>query len=180
MLIKDIMMTGSRQKYTGHGADRSGSLHSCREKRIAQITDAILYKVESPKPKNTHMKILLLSFVIAIFSCESSKKTVEATPEGSKVVLDSLPVCVKVLIEKMKSEPVTNPPSKVYSYLYKGKKVYYVPPVCCDMFSDLYNDSCRLMGHPDGGFTGRGDGKFSDFDTAKKHEKILWEDTRKK
>ncbi|MCY7291827.1 MAG: hypothetical protein LH615_06550 [Ferruginibacter sp.] len=125
------------------------------------------------------MKILILSFLLSIFGCESSKKTVETVPEGSMVVLDSLPVCVKVLIEKMKSEPVTNPPGKVYSYIYKNKKVFYVPAVCCDMFSDLYNDSCRIMGHPDGGFTGLGDGNFADFDTAKKQEKLLWADTRK-
>ena len=125
------------------------------------------------------MKILLLSFMLSVFGCESSKKaTIEDAPEGSKVVADSLPVCVKVLIEKMKSEAVTNPPGKVYSYMYHGKKVFYVPAICCDMFSDLYNDSCRLMGHPDGGFTGRGDGKISDFNTAT-GEKLLWADSRK-
>ena len=35
------------------------------------------------------------------------------------------------------------------------------------------------MGHPDGGFTGNGDGKFKDFETAKAEGKLLWEDTRK-
>ena len=126
------------------------------------------------------MKILLLSFMLSVFGCQSSKKaTIEDAPEGSKVVVDSLPVCVKVLIEKMKSEAVINPPGKVYSYMYRNKKVFYVPAICCDMFSDLYNDSCRIMGHPDGGFTGRGDGNFKDFDTAKTQEKLLWEDSRK-
>lgn len=119
--------------------------------------------------------------MLSVLGCNASKKTLpaEAAPEGSKVVVDSLPVCVKVLIEKMKSEPVTNPPGKVYSFIYKGKKVFYVPAVCCDQFSDLYNDSCRLMGHPDGGFTGKGDGKIIDFETGKSEEKLLWEDTRK-
>ena len=115
--------------------------------------------------------------MLSIFGCNASKKTVVA--EGSKVVVDSLSVCIKVLIEKMKSEPVTNPPSKVYSFTYKGKKVFYIPAVCCDQFSNLYNDSCRIMGHPDGGFTGRGDGNFNDFDTAKLNQKLLWEDPRK-
>ena len=35
------------------------------------------------------------------------------------------------------------------------------------------------MGHPDGGFTGRDDGNFKDFGTAKTQEKLLWADTRK-
>ena len=127
------------------------------------------------------MKLLMLSLMISIFGCNASKKTnaVEVAPEGSKVVVDSLPVCVKVLIEKMKSEAVTNPPRKIYSFKYMGKKVFYVPAICCDQFSDLYNDSCRLMGHPDGGFTGSGDGKIKDFETAKSEQKLLWEDTRK-
>lgn len=127
------------------------------------------------------MKIIILSLLISVFGCNASKKTLpaETVPAGSKVVVDSLPVCVKVLIEKMRSEPVTNPPSKIYSFIYKGKKVFYVPGVCCDQFSDLYNDSCRLMGHPDGGITGRGDGRIKDFETEKTQEKLLWEDLRK-
>ena len=34
------------------------------------------------------------------------------------------------------------------------------------------------MGHPDGGFTGKGDGKIKDFETAT-DEKLLWADSRK-
>ena len=126
------------------------------------------------------MKLLILSLMLFAFGCNASKKTntADIAPEGSKVVVDSLPVCVKVLIEKMKSEAVTNPPGKIYSYIYLGKKVFYVPAVCCDNFSDLYNDSCRLMGHPDGSITGRGDGKIKDFGTATE-EKLLWADSRK-
>ena len=126
------------------------------------------------------MKLLILSLMLFAFGCNASKKTnaADIAPEGSKVVVDSLPVCVKVLIEKMKSEAVTNPPRKIYSYIYLGKKVFYVPAFCCDNFSHLYNDSCRLMGHPDGGITGRGDGKIKDFRTATE-EKLLWADSRK-
>ena len=126
------------------------------------------------------MKILMFCILIALCSCHSTQQTTEEpAPEGSKVIADSLPVCVKVLIEKFKSEPVSNPPRKIYSYMYDQMKVYYVPPICCDQFSDLYNDSCRIMGHPDGGFTGRGDGKPRDFESARPTEKLLWEDTRK-
>ena len=125
------------------------------------------------------MKILLIGLIFFIFSCNSSKiNATEMAPEGSKVVADSLPVCVKVLIEKMKSEAVTNPPRKIYSLKYLGKKVFYLPAICCDQLSDLYNDSCRLMGHPDGGFAGKGDGSIKDFRTAT-DEKLLWADNRK-
>lgn len=128
------------------------------------------------------MKYLLICVLFAMFSCKSTKTTAaeEPAPEGSRVIADSLPVCVKTLIEKFKTEAVTNPPRKIYSYMYGGKKVFYVPAICCDFFSDLYNDSCRIMGHPDGGFTGKGDGKIRDFEIGKKDEKLLWEDTRGK
>lgn len=129
------------------------------------------------------MKILLLIISIATFSCNSSKTQtappVEKADVGKKELPDSLPICVKTLIEKFQSEAVTNPPRKIYSYNYQGKTVYYVPPICCDQFSDLYNDSCRIMGHPDGGFTGRGDGKFKGFAEERTNERLLWQDLRK-
>ncbi len=128
------------------------------------------------------MKLITIILFSVFLGCHTSSKTpaapVEKTDLGKKEVTDSLPVCVKVLIEKFKSEEKTNPPRAIYSYTFREKTVYYVPPVCCDQFSDLYNDSCRLMGHPDGGFSGRGDGKFRDFRDEKTNEKLLWKDER--
>ena len=109
---------------------------------------------------------------------QSAAKT-EVVSAAEERAPDSLPVCIKAMIKKFKSEGKTNPPRKIYSYTYNGKKVYYVTAVCCDNFSDLYNSNCELIGHPDGGFTGRGDGKYRDFPTVRKNEKLLWEDTRK-
>lgn len=126
------------------------------------------------------MKTLFYCVIIGICSCNPVKKTViETIPEGTQVISDSLPACVRALIDKFKSEEFKNPPRKIYSYLYAGKKVYYVTAVCCDNYSDLYNDSCRLIAHPDGGITGRGDGKITEFETAK-NQKLLWEDSRKR
>ena len=71
-----------------------------------------------------------------------------------------------------------NPPRKIYSYLYKDSLVYYVTAPCCDFFSDLYNTNCELIAHPDGGITGKGDGRLSDFHALKTAEKLLWEDDR--
>ena len=132
--------------------------------------------------KLTGMIVLFLSAMLSMFSCHSSKQSaakteiISATEDAAP---DSLPACVKALIKQFKNEERTNPPRKIYSYTYNGKKVYYVPAVCCDNFSDLYNSNCELMGHPDGGFTGRGDGKYRDFSEERKNEKLLWADTRK-
>jgi len=63
----------------------------------------------------------------------------------------------------------------VIEYEYKGEKVYYVTMPCCDFYNEVYDSNCNLLGHPDGGFTGKGDGKLPDFNTEKKKEKIVWE-----
>lgn len=82
------------------------------------------------------------------------------------------------LITKMQSEPVGNPPQSIIQYEYKGKIVYYVPPQCCDQFSVLYDMDGNVMGFPDGGITGTGDGKFPDFVQVRTNEKLIWKDSR--
>ncbi len=132
--------------------------------------------------KLTGMIALFLSAMLSILSCHSSKQSAAKTEMVSATedtAPDSMPVCIKAMIKEFKSETRGNPPRKIFSYIYNGKKVYYVTAVCCDNFSDLYNSNCQLIGHPDGGFTGRGDGKYRDFSTERKNEKLLWEDTRK-
>ena len=46
-------------------------------------------------------------------------------------------------------------------------------PVYCDNFSDLYDKSCRIITHPDGGFTGKGDVKFANFLKEKLNEGLI-------
>ncbi len=133
------------------------------------------------------MKTILLAFLITCIGCKCSKSNntkAYIAPElvASKSIADSavaLPLCIREMITKLKAEPVTNPPSKIYSYTLYGKTVFYKEGVCCDNFSDLYNDSCKIIAHPDGGFTGRGDGKMPTFHDDKKNEKLIWQDKRK-
>lgn len=124
-------------------------------------------------------------FIAGIFflaSCTSSKSNNVAVAEEQAVknsVPKGIPVCLQKMISHFQSEEKQNPPRQIYSYLYKGATVYYVTPPCCDFFSDLYDSSCVLIGHPDGGFTGKGDGKMSDFRDVRTNEKLVWRDDRK-
>lgn len=93
--------------------------------------------------------------------------------------IKNVPACLKKMITKFKNEEVQNPPRKIYSYLYKGAVVYYVVPPCCDFFSDLYDKNCSLIAHPDGGITGKGDGRAKDFIKTRSREKLIWADSRK-
>ena len=124
-----------------------------------------------------------LIFIISIFmmSCCSGKKTTAgnpATTDSSVVTKKENPACINKLIAAFEAEEMQNPPRKIYRYTYKGKTVYYVPAICCDFYSDLYDTDCNLIGHPDGGFTGRGDGVTTDFDSIKSNEKLIWADKR--
>lgn len=130
------------------------------------------------------MKAFILIAFIAFASCCSTRNTTQGLPEGklerdSSLAANQVPGCIKSLIVDFEKDKVQNPPRSIYRYTYKGKPVYYVPAICCDFFSDLYDADCKLVGHPDGGFTGKGDGKLPDFESAKTDEVLIWKDKRK-
>ena len=137
------------------------------------------------------MKNIIVLLCILTASCCGTKKSSDAAttpaPAGNETAVagnentaaENLPACLKELINGFAKEEKKNPPRKIFRYTYEGKNVYYVTAPCCDFFSDLYNSNCQLIGHPDGGITGRGDGKFQNFEKARSNEKLMWEDKRK-
>lgn len=136
------------------------------------------------------MKNIIVLLCIVAASCCGSKKSSDganaATPPGDEIItgnentaVENMPACLKEMISGFVKEEKKNPPRKIFRYTYEGKTVYYVTAPCCDFFSDLYNSNCQLMGHPDGGITGRGDSKFPNFEKARSNEKLVWEDKRK-
>jgi hypothetical protein len=90
-----------------------------------------------------------------------------------------VPDAVTAVIHNLESQPVRNPPAYVARYDYAGQVVYYVPPHCCDFASDLYTAMGEVICHPDGGLTGKGDGRCPDFISRRQNETILWRDSRK-
>lgn len=89
-----------------------------------------------------------------------------------------LPTAIDKKIETLKKEPKWNPPAKVYSYTYNGQTVYYFPAHCCDIPGEVLDEKGNHICSPDGGITGNGDGKCTDFFTARTNEKLIWEDKR--
>ncbi|MFM6926693.1 MAG: DUF6970 domain-containing protein [Ferruginibacter sp.] len=85
-----------------------------------------------------------------------------------------VPACIKNKIDSFKLKEAHEKPQRVIEYSYKGKKVYYVVMPCCDFFNEVYDDKCNFLGAPDGGFTGKGDGKLPDFFAEAKNEKLVW------
>ena len=82
------------------------------------------------------------------------------------------------LIVQFKNEPLGNPPQSIWRYNYNSQIVYYVPPQCCDQFSTLYDNEGNIVGAPDGGVSGTGDSRITDFFTTRTDEKLIWKDPR--
>ncbi|KAA9340332.1 hypothetical protein F0P94_06650 [Adhaeribacter soli] len=83
------------------------------------------------------------------------------------------------LIVEFKNEAPTNPPVKIFRYQYQDQPVYYVSGRCCDIPGKVLNAQGEQLCEPDGGITGRGDGKCPDFFETRTQEKLVWEDLRK-
>lgn len=89
------------------------------------------------------------------------------------------PKWLTALVRELERQPVANPPAFIARYDYRGQTVYYLPPRCCDIPSNVYSAAGAIICHADGGFDGAGDGRCSDFYSARKNEKIIWRDRRK-
>lgn len=84
--------------------------------------------------------------------------------------------CVQQFIGMASGAEPGNPGYSIFECSYRGATVYYVPPQCCDQFSALLDASCEPICAPDGGFTGDGDGRCTDFDQSTCT--LLWRDPR--
>jgi hypothetical protein len=114
-----------------------------------------------------HIAILISVYAFTVFtSCEKLD------------VPSDTPNCIKRKIKQIESDEVRNPPAKVYQYEYNVKIVYYFPAYCCDIPSELYDENCNLICCPDGGISGTGDNKCSDFFSKRTNEILIWQDDR--
>lgn len=113
------------------------------------------------------MKLLYLLIPGLFLACSSSRQS--GTPVGNE-----LPACITDKIKRMDSLPEENAGRKLYRYRFEGKTVYYLTGPCCDQFSELFDSTCQLLGHPDGGFTGRGDGSLPGFKEQATEEQLIW------
>ncbi|SNC76789.1 hypothetical protein SAMN06265337_3563 [Hymenobacter gelipurpurascens] len=110
----------------------------------------------------------------------ASANTVEPTPSQTEAQFDNTkrPAWLEKRIQYHLNEKKQNPPIQIMSYLYKGKRVYYETVGCCDQYTNLYTSDGKLLCHPDGGLTGRGDGQCTDFADARTEERVVWQDPR--
>ena len=113
------------------------------------------------------IRVIILVGFLGLFLGRDKKDNPNETPK-----------CIEEKIDEIANGGVWNPPAKIYRYKYNGQFVYYFPPRCCDIPSTLYDKDCNIICSPDGGITGGGDGKCSDFFNSRTDELLIWEDMR--
>jgi hypothetical protein len=137
------------------------------------------------------MKTIILFIAILVLSIPACAQTTAEPNIPAK--LDTTLPWLQIKIWDYQTKPVSNPPRTIIKTTFEGKSVYYVPPVCCDIPSELYAEDGALLCYPSGGFTGAGDGKCPRFkleyegvllNNNKYNNKdtknsIVWQDKRK-
>lgn len=90
---------------------------------------------------------------------------------------EDLPAFVQELIEEYETASDGHSRIEIWQYEYQGESVFYLPLariLCCDVLSVLYSAEGDVMCWPDGGFTGRGDGKCPDFNSRRSEGVLVW------
>lgn len=88
------------------------------------------------------------------------------------------PDWINTRIQKIQSTRQLNPPAQMYRYEYRGQTVYYETISGADQFSTLYDTTGKVLCHPDGGLTGKGDGNCPDFEKRRTGGVLVWTDQR--
>jgi hypothetical protein len=84
----------------------------------------------------------------------------------------NIPDWLSAKIAAFEIEP--NVPVVVSRWQYGGAVVYYFPPTVPDGMGCLYDETGKLIGCPDGGMTGDGDGSCRDFFSTRSKEYVVW------
>ncbi|WP_299706333.1 hypothetical protein [uncultured Pontibacter sp.] len=119
---------------------------------------------------------LVLALLILATGCQTSEKSAPNTEQKDKDMAQT--AWLSELVRELEQEPVANPPARVYRYLYNEQEVYYLTGRCCDIPGKLYDVEGNLLCEPDGGITGKGDGRCPDFVDVRTNETLIWEDKR--
>ena len=124
-----------------------------------------------PQPARGLLPVMLLAIAVLLPAC-----AVMANPAPAA---DKLPAWLAGRIATYEKGQFGSVPSEVWSYLVDGKPVYYIPAPCCDRFSELLDAKGQLICAPDGGISGKGDGKCAAAFKAPNRMDVVWQDPRR-
>ena len=124
--------------------------------------------------------LLFLLFCLPFFcGCKKPNANSEnGIASEVKTPATEMPAWLRAKTTEFEKAKPANPPVKIYSYRYHNQLVYLITGRCCDIPSEVYTTDGKQLCQPDGGITGRGDGRCADFSETKTEEKLIWEDLR--
>jgi hypothetical protein len=125
-------------------------------------------------------KTAIIVAMIMLTACSPQAASGTDAGEPAAAKSGNHPAWIKSLISEYESQPIANPQREIIRYKLDGKIVYYVPPICCDIPSQLFSEEGKLMCYPGGGFTGRGDDRCPTFHKLKREEQLVWKDGRER
>ena len=99
------------------------------------------------------------------------------TPAVAGAPAPDVPDWLAARISSSTAQSAGDAPAWVARYEYDGETVYYLPPRCCDIPSELYDAAGSLLCRPDGGFVD-GDERCPDFFARRRGGEIVWPDGR--
>lgn len=115
---------------------------------------------------------MALAGLLGMASCRPADNPATAAEQAN-------PTWLTQLIGDLEKQQPANPPARILRYTYQGQEVYYLTGRCCDVPSQLFDAAGNVICEPDGGITGRGDGRCTDFFEQRQNETVVWEDKRK-
>jgi Domain of unknown function (DUF6970) len=110
--------------------------------------------------------ILFSAIILLLFFAGCSELQPEGTPPWLTTYISEC--------EADTSNDITYNTDQIWRYEYKGNIVFYFMSGCCDFYNWVYDYDGNLMGAPDGGYTGLGDGRLTDWATKKSNGELLW------
>jgi hypothetical protein len=102
---------------------------------------------------------VIVTMTYFLFSCDDSNKH------------STLPECVE---KQLFTQDMTRkPPIEVWKWEVDGNTYYYFVSDCCDQYNYLFTSNCEMVCAPDGGFSGKGDGKCPEFE-GQIEKTLMW------
>ncbi len=71
----------------------------------------------------------------------------------------AMPTWLQTKIKQESQQPLTTATQAIWKISHRGQSAYFLQSPCCDQFNPLLDQNGKLLCHPAGGISGKGDGR---------------------
>lgn len=115
---------------------------------------------------------LLFCFLVAALA-PMGCRTIKTANCNTTNPVNSLP-WLKNIVTDLEKAPADNKDAEISQHTYYNRTVFFIRGRCCDIPSALYDCEGNKICEPDGGITGKGDGRCEDFFEKREGNTLLW------